>query len=480
MRLVPQSGGKPTVIQATPITYDVDTESPVALAKTQGSDEQHVVFILPGGKALDAAGSLSGIRGRGTVTLPTSLVQQTVVPQAPRIQVDPCGLTKDPQPNVTRWLPFGRVWPGGKVVFEGQNLDASRFQAVVGSPRLPLTIVSASPSRIETVVPSAPEGGPYSLQTGEPLTVSYKGTVGCKVLNPTFIVTDPFTVRLFQGGGINNGYFWIRHQMDLTGEIEGARSVTILRQTDPAVRNIIPDPQAVCDWGELPPASRGVTLSDNRIHHGLFGFFRDHRNPVSSSAVSCKLPVKVVILDSFTNISRDEIFVFPMTIRTPRTVSVDTNKVFHTFRGVEPSLPPLGANTGAMGDCGKLYAGSPTGGPNSTIGVTIQDNDWVFSIKSGVTPTVCRYNSTPVEANLGVAFGPFIDWAVTKVGDSKKCNGQPPSGGIGILHRIESMQVYLSCDPGPLGDNRVSVRGSSMSLLVPNEYMPPSVSLEVQ
>jgi hypothetical protein len=392
---------------------------------------------------------------------------------------------KDPRPNVTRWVPNGRVWPGGKIVFLGQNLDSSRFVAAIESAPLVIvpTILSASPTRIETQVPIRPNGGPYTPLAGDQLTVSYRGTVGCKILNPAFVVADAFTVETQEAGGRNGAYFWIRHQMDLKGEIEGARIVTLLRRNDPAVNNLFPDLRVVCDWAELPPSGRTITLTDNRIHHSLFGFVRDHRNPPTSSSVNCKLPISVVIQDPLTNISQNELFVIPMTIRNPRTVSVDSTKVFHTFQGVPPSLPPFGPTTGAMGDCGKLYAGDPSGDPKSTIGVTVQNSDWVFSIKSGIIPTVCRFNSTPVVANLGVAFGPFMRWEATNAGDPKKCYATPPSGSngaIGITHRLESMQVYLSCDPGPLGDNRVSIRATSIDLLVPHEYMPPAVSLEVQ
>jgi len=486
LRLVPQAGGAPLTIRAWPSTHEVPAGSPVALAIPQGEDEQHVVLLYPGGKSLDAPGSSSAVRGRGTtVLLPPSVIQQTVEQQRPRAQIpqqNPCSMGRDPQPNITRWSPFGRVWPGGKIIFEGQNLDPSRFVAAIGSaPQVIVpTIVSASPTRIETQVPIRPDGGPYTPVTGAQLSVSYSGSVGCKLLNPAFIVADAFTVETREGGGRNGAYFWIRHQMDLTGEIEGARTITLLSGNDPAVRSLFPDPRVVCDWAELQPSGRTITLTDNRIHHSLFGFVRDHRNPTSSASVSCKLPVNVVIQDPMTNISQNELFVIPMTIRTPRTVAVDSRKVITDFHGVQPSLLPQG---GAIGDCGKLYAGDPSGDPKSTIGVTVQNDDWVFSIKSGIISTVCRFNSLPVEANLGVAFGPFMGWEVTNMGDPKKCFASPPAGfngAIGIFHRLESMQVYLSCDPGPLSDNRVTIRATSINLLVPHEYMPPSISLEVR
>jgi hypothetical protein len=351
-----------------------------------------------------------------------------------------------------------------------------------GPQRILLTLVSGSPSRIEAQVPIRPDGGPYTPSTGDRLAVSYKGTVGCKLLNPAFVIADAFTVQT-HAAGLNRAYFWIRHQMDLKGEIEGVRTITIRNHTERSFRDRVSDVRGFCDWHELPPSGRTIILTDNRIHHSLFGFMMDHRTPPDSQSVTCKLPVSVVIQDPFTNTSQTEEFLVPMTIRNPKTVTVDSHKVIKTFQGVEPSLPPIGPSTGAMGDCGKLYAGDPRGNPQSTIGVTVQNDDWVFSIKSGVLPTICRYNSKPVEAELGVAFGPHIGWDVTNAGDRSKCHASPTlgaNGTIGIVHRLESMQVYLSCDPGPLGDNGVTIRAKSMDLLVQYEYMPPIISREVQ
>jgi hypothetical protein len=183
------------------------------------------------------------------------------------VNIDPCSMGRDDaQPNVTRWHPNGRVWPGGKIVFEGQGLDPSRFTAVIGSAPLmiPLTIVSATTTRVEAAVPTRPEGGPFTPAAGDRLTVAYKGAAGCRVLNPSFVVADAFTVRT-QTAGLNRAYFWIRHQMNLDGEIEGVRSLTILNRTDRALRDRALDVRGLCDWNELRPSSRTITFKDNRI-----------------------------------------------------------------------------------------------------------------------------------------------------------------------------------------------------------------------
>jgi hypothetical protein len=412
-----------------------------------------------------------------------------------------------PQPNVTRVHPFGRVWPGGKVVFEGQGLDPARFQAVVGSgpQRIVLIPGASTPSRIEMLVPVKPEGGPFTPATGAPLSVSNSGTAGCKVLNPAFIIADAFTVRLTgSGSALSTGYFWIRSQMDLNGAIEGVRSLTILKRAESG------DPLSACDWAELAPSARVVTLSDNNISKHIFGFMRDHRTPPTPQSVQCKLSFSAAIQDPSTNITENVVIVVPLTIRNPRTITVDTNNVLGSFRGDEPlnsllagpaqigaalgvasgqvshaigdivsgkKTPPpnTGFDLGPMGDCGRLFLGDPR---TREGGVAVENNDWVLSVKSGVVLNVCKYRSKPVSAQLGVAYGPVMKWEVTNQGDPKQCYAYVPSNAIGISHTLDPMEITLGCEFGPLGDNRVTVRARSIDLLVPVESTPPVFSSE--
>ena len=394
----------------------------------------------------------------------------------PRLDLDPCSIGKDPQPNVTRYRPAGRVWPGGKIVFEGQNLDPSRFSAAIGSApqAIVLTIGAATPTRIEATVPVRAEGGPYTPAAGDRLTVAYKGTTGCRVLNPNYIVADAFTVRT-QAAGQNSAYFTIRHQMNLDGNIEGARTIKLLNRSDHVLSDRGLSITDLCDWNELPRSSRTITLTQNDFHSLIFGFMFDHRTAGAnrSQSVSCKLPMDVVIQDPATNTSETVPFLIPMTVRNPRVITVDTRKVLTRFEGIQPTLD----NTRTViGDCGKLYEGDPRGDPNSKIGVTVQSGDWVFAIKSGITPTMCRYNSVPVEAQLGVAFG-AIHWETTKAGNPNRCTADTPSPVN--PHLLSTFQVYMSCDPGPLGDNGVTVRAAGIDLMVPFEMTPPVFSQEV-
>lgn len=65
LRLTPVAGGPALVIQAMTTTHTETLESPVALSVIVDEGTQHVVLLLPNKSALDAPGSLTGIRSRG-------------------------------------------------------------------------------------------------------------------------------------------------------------------------------------------------------------------------------------------------------------------------------------------------------------------------------------------------------------------------------------------------------------------------------
>lgn len=57
----------PLVIAAALQTHDIDIPIPFVLAFSEKEDEPHVVLLLPGGRALDAVGSFSGIQSRDII-----------------------------------------------------------------------------------------------------------------------------------------------------------------------------------------------------------------------------------------------------------------------------------------------------------------------------------------------------------------------------------------------------------------------------
>lgn len=62
--LSPENAAAPLVIAAALQTHEIDIPAPLVLAFAEKEDEPHVVLLLPNGRALDAAGSFSGIQSR--------------------------------------------------------------------------------------------------------------------------------------------------------------------------------------------------------------------------------------------------------------------------------------------------------------------------------------------------------------------------------------------------------------------------------
>lgn len=64
IRLLPRKGKESVTIRATPTQHKDSYSMPVALSVSEPDNRVHVVLLLPGGKALDAAGSFEVIRTR--------------------------------------------------------------------------------------------------------------------------------------------------------------------------------------------------------------------------------------------------------------------------------------------------------------------------------------------------------------------------------------------------------------------------------
>lgn len=486
LRLTSSTEGGGILLHALPSIHDAVIAGPAAVLIPQGEDERHLVLAFPNGTSLDAAGSLSGIKGRGPTMALSSAVSLAAAQSRPISSINECGIGGDPPPNVTRWRPFGRVWPGGKIVFEGSNLDPSRFEAVIGSAPQPirLPIVSASPGRIEVQVPMVPNAGPYTPPGGTKLTVSYKGGTTCRLLNPSFVVAEAFSLTraALLESDIHNHlhddfYFWLHHQLTISGEIEGIRTLQVLDWTVNRVKALIPDPRQVCDWREVPAPfghGRSITLNNNRIRSQLYGSFKDPRVPLgqSNQSMACKLPVEAVIVDVATNVSHAELFLIPLSLRVPRTVAVNSTKVIPSFVGVEPSPYPFGPKTGASGDCGNRL---PQNSSNAAMGLRQVDSDWRFTLKSGALPATCVFNTRPLRASLETAFY-LGDFETSKQGDPHQCQANAPALGQPLI--VWQPIVTLSCNFGPLGDNRVDVRAKSITLMIPTDRNPLTMATE--
>ena len=67
LRLTSEHSTAPLVIAAVLQTHDIDIPTPFVLAFSQKEDEPHVVLLLPGGHALDAVGTFSGVQSRNVI-----------------------------------------------------------------------------------------------------------------------------------------------------------------------------------------------------------------------------------------------------------------------------------------------------------------------------------------------------------------------------------------------------------------------------
>jgi hypothetical protein len=107
LRLLPTTGQPPVDLQATAIPHEESLSSPLAAAVLEeGQDDQvHLVLVLPGGQALDATGSFSGTRTRGTFSpalspfqLQSAVSQVRVMPlPTPQQTVPPIAMVRVPQ-----------------------------------------------------------------------------------------------------------------------------------------------------------------------------------------------------------------------------------------------------------------------------------------------------------------------------------------------------------------------------------------------
>ncbi len=78
LRLSPReaaSSASPLLVAAVALPHEQPVESRVALSVPNGEDEHHVVLLLPDGKGLDAGGTYSGTRSRGTSIPPLPMAQ---------------------------------------------------------------------------------------------------------------------------------------------------------------------------------------------------------------------------------------------------------------------------------------------------------------------------------------------------------------------------------------------------------------------
>lgn len=221
------------MLKAEAVTHDFELRGPIALAVPEGDDRRHIVLMMPGGQALNAIGSLSGVSSRATVSTTVSrmtmLQAAQVMPQSQLAQMvmappDACAgaipppptppqiatlsaptqttmrtsrlpskseavrhmssqeFGSDPIPDVVDWQPKQKVPAGRELIIQGRNLDPTKFVAKIGETVLPAA--SQSSSQIRLAIPS------WLRTFNTPLVVYHRGGTP-RTLEINYEVFDP-------------------------------------------------------------------------------------------------------------------------------------------------------------------------------------------------------------------------------------------------------------------------------------------------
>jgi hypothetical protein len=157
LRLVPTEGKEPLLIQAVRTTHEEALSAPMAVA-ILGEDELpdilHVVLVFPGGKGLDAVGSVSGVRSRALpkplVKLPALTNVLTESPLLKNLAVSSPITTLAAGYNFTCELTFV-----GRPVCYGSNFGWALGD---GTPATALSLTGTSPATALSLTGTSPKG----------------------------------------------------------------------------------------------------------------------------------------------------------------------------------------------------------------------------------------------------------------------------------------------------------------------------------
>jgi hypothetical protein len=70
------SDGGTIAVSAQAFSHDLPVRDQFAMVIPEGEDDQHVVLLLKDGGGFDAVGSPSGLRSRGTLQIPSSILRR--------------------------------------------------------------------------------------------------------------------------------------------------------------------------------------------------------------------------------------------------------------------------------------------------------------------------------------------------------------------------------------------------------------------
>lgn len=224
LRLKELDGSRSLTLKAETVTHDFDLRGPLALAAPEGDDTRHIALLFPGGEALNAVGSLSGVQSRATISptisrmtmqqslqvlTPTKLTLFAVVPPDPCAGAIPSLPAPAPAPTnlpqitpgqgpiaeVLDWQPKNKIPAGREIVIQGRNFDPAGLYASIGGTRLLPTAKSATEVRF--IVPSSARAfnAPFVVfqQGGTPRTLEISYEVYDPIPRITRVVPETFS-----------------------------------------------------------------------------------------------------------------------------------------------------------------------------------------------------------------------------------------------------------------------------------------------
>jgi len=145
-----KEGSEGVVVRAQPTTHQEDVEAPEPVAVSGGEDQQVVMMVMPGGKALQAIGTHSGVQSRG-MQLQAAPANRPTLQYIPKI----IGIFTTPQ--------LAALSPGGTLYIKGDHFGASKgkitLKLVVPIPHnIDLSIEEWSDDKIKATVPGGISG----------------------------------------------------------------------------------------------------------------------------------------------------------------------------------------------------------------------------------------------------------------------------------------------------------------------------------
>jgi hypothetical protein len=223
LRLVPETGAPPLSLAASSSMNDVDVMTPAAVSISSG-EEDHIVFVLPGGTTLDAIGSSTGVGTRGPKVLPKDAIYTALTAK---------GITKSSafQSKIQQEMKTAlflavqvNIQPGAQVSGY-QACDVITGYGYVSSVKSQETLISPPGIGTKGPVTTNPRSGYLrALATNNP----YRCAIGSVTVTPTQGTLKPGDhVQLLVAGFVfTSGYpymggYWVEDTYELAASGNG-------------------------------------------------------------------------------------------------------------------------------------------------------------------------------------------------------------------------------------------------------------------